>query len=339
MNMLSTLLLAAGVWLALPFAANGQPATTWPTKPIHIIVPYTAGGVVDTLSRLVGDRLSAKYGQPVVIDNRPGAGGAIGNELAAKAAPDGYTLLCVSPGLAVLPSLQKSANWNPARDFRSVQELGVVPNVFVVPTSLPVKTMAELVELARKNEKGDRVSYASAGIGTSNHLSGELLAQMANTQLTHVPYKGQPDAISDLLAGRVMSMPLTAALALPQIKAGKLRPLAVTTATRSGSLPDVPTVAEALNLPDYEVGTWFGFVVPAKTPEAIVSKLSADVAEIIGRAGGQGEARRPGHGRGATRPRPVRCLHRIGSGALVEGDQASRDRAALTRPVGVVRST
>ena len=267
--------------LLVPLATTAQSTEAYPNKPIHIVVPYTAGGVVDSIARLVGDRLAAKYNQPVVIDNRPGAGGAIGMDAAAKAAPDGYTLLCVSPGLAVLPSLQKSVNWNPARDFRSVEGLGVIPNVFVVPTSLDVKTMPQLVDLARKNSNGDRVTYATAGIGTSNHLSGELLAQMTDTRLTHVPYKGQPDALSDVIAGRVMTMPLTAALAMPQIKAGKLRPLAVTTATRSSALPDVPTVAEALNLPDYEVGTWFGFVVPAKTPEAIVQKLSSAIAEII----------------------------------------------------------
>jgi tripartite-type tricarboxylate transporter receptor subunit TctC len=185
----------------------------------------------------------------------------------------------LSPGHAVAPSLQKGVTWNPVRDFRAIEGVGVVPNVFVVHPSVPARTMGELVELARKSPTP--LTYATAGIGTSNHLSGELLAQMAGVKLTQVPYKGQPDAMSDLLSGRVTMMPLTTALALPHIKSGKLRALAVTTARRSASLPDVPTVAEAAKLPDYEVATWFGLVAPVKTPDAVVRKLSADVAEIL----------------------------------------------------------
>ena len=272
---------AAALALALPFTAGAQSAANYPTKPIHIVVPYSAGGVVDSIARIVGERLSKKYGQPVIIDNKPGAGGAIGNDVVAKAAPDGYTLLCVSPGLAVLPSLQKSVTWTTA-SFQAVEGLGVISNVWVVPASSPVKTMSELVELAKKRSaSGAPLTYATAGIGTSNHLSGELLAQMTNTKLTQVPYKGQPEALTDLLAGRVDSMPLTAALAKAHVKSGQLRALAVTTKQRSSAFPDLPTVAQAIDLPDYAVGTWFGFVAPAKTPDAIVEKLSKDIAEII----------------------------------------------------------
>jgi tripartite-type tricarboxylate transporter receptor subunit TctC len=173
----------------------------------------------------------------------------------------------------------KSVNWNPVRDFRAVEGLGVISNVFVVPSEMPVKTMAELVALAKSSPTP--LTYGTAGNGTSNHLSGELLGQMANIKLTQVPYKGQPDALNDLLAGRLSMMPLTAALASGHIKSGKLRPLAVTTARRSPVLPDVPTVAEAANLPGYEVGTWFGLVTQAKVPDAVVRKLSADIAEIM----------------------------------------------------------
>lgn len=271
------LLAAASLSIAVAMPAIAQ--SDYPNKPIKIVVPYTAGGIVDTLARLIGDKLGSKYGQPVIVENKAGAGGAIGMDFVAKAPPDGYTLLLVSPAYAVLPSLQKSASWDPTRDFRSVEGIGVVPNIFVVPTNVPVKTMAELVELAKKSDAP--LTYATAGIGTSNHLSGELLAQEAHVKLTHVPYKGQPDALNDLLAGRVTMMPLTTALALPYIKTGKLRPLAVTTAKRSSALPDLPTVAEALKLPNYEVGTWFGLVAPKKVPDDIINKLSNDVAEIL----------------------------------------------------------
>ena len=215
----------------------------------------------------------------MLVENKAGAGGAIGTDFVAKAPADGYTLLLVSPGFAVAPSLQKGLGWNPVRDFRSVAGIGVVPNVIVVYPGVPAKTMVEFVELARKSSTP--LTYATAGIGTSNHLSGELLAQEAGIKLTHVPYKGQPDALNDLLSGRVDMMPLTAALALQQVKAGKLRALAVTTAKRASAAPELPTVAEAAKLPDYEVGTWFGLVAPAKTPEPVMRKLSADVAEIL----------------------------------------------------------
>jgi tripartite-type tricarboxylate transporter receptor subunit TctC len=272
---------AAALALAVPFAAGAQSAADYPTKPIHIVVPYSAGGVVDSIARVVGERLAKKYGQAVVIDDKPGAGGSIGNDIVARAAPDGYTLLCVSPGLAVLPSLQKGVTWSTS-SFRAVEGLGLISNVWVVPASSPVKTMAELIELARKKSAaGAPLTYATAGIGTSNHLSGELLAQMTNIKLTQVPYKGQPDALTDLLAGRVDSMPLTAALAQAHVKSGQLRALAATTAQRSSAFPDLPTVAQAIDLPDYAVSTWFGFVAPAGTPDAIVDKLSRDIAQII----------------------------------------------------------
>jgi tripartite-type tricarboxylate transporter receptor subunit TctC len=246
---------------------------------VRIIVPFTAGGVVDSIARIVGEKLAAKYGQAVVVENKTGAGGSIGTDLVAKAPPDGYTLLCVSPGHAVAPSLIKGVTWDPVRDFRAIEGFGIIPNVIVVHPSVPAKTMAEFVALAKAS--ASPVTYATAGVGTSNHLSAELLAQSAGIKLTHVPYKGQPDAMNDLLGGRVSMMPLTAALAGPLLKAGKLRALAVTTATRSNALPGVPTVAESANLPGYEVGTWFGLVTQAKVPDAIARKLSADVAEVL----------------------------------------------------------
>ncbi|MEO8279167.1 MAG: tripartite tricarboxylate transporter substrate binding protein [Ideonella sp.] len=274
---LSIAAVACAAALSMPIA-HAQ-ADAYPNRPIRIIVPFTAGGIVDSIARVVGDKLSAKYGQPVIVENKVGAGGSLGTEYASKAAPDGYTLLCVSPGHTVVPSLLKNVSWSPVKDFRGVEGFGVISNVIVVPPDLPVKTMSELVALARHSPTP--LTYGTAGNGTSNHLSGELLAQMADIKLTQVAYKGQPDAMSDLLAGRISMMPLTAALAAPHIKTGKLRALAVTTAKRSPALPNVPTVAEAANLPGYEVGTWFGLVTQSKVPDAIVQKLSADIAEIM----------------------------------------------------------
>ena len=275
-NLLKAAVAALCCSAALPALAQ---ADAYPSRPLRIIVPFTAGGVVDSIARIVGEKLAAKYGQAVVVENKTGAGGSIGTDLVAKAPPDGYTLLCVSPGHAVAPSLIKGVTWDPVRDFRAIEGFGIIPNVIVVHPSVPAKTMAEFVALAKGS--ASPVTYATAGVGTSNHLSAELLAQSAGIKLTHVPYKGQPDAMNDLLGGRVSMMPLTAALAGPLLKAGKLRALAVTTATRSNALPGVPTVAESANLPGYEVGTWFGLVTQAKVPDAIARKLSADVAEVL----------------------------------------------------------
>ena len=268
-----------GLAAAATFLATGAFAQAFPSKPIKVVVPYSAGGVVDVIARAVGEQHARNTGQAVVVENRVGAASNIGTEAVAKSPADGYTLLCVSPGHAVVPSLVKGVTWNPVTDFRAVAGFGIIPNVIVVHPDVPVKTMTELVALAKA--KPGEVTYATAGAGTSNHLSGELFAQMAGLKLTHVPYKGQPDAMNDLLGGRVTMMPLTAAIAAQHIKSGKLRALAVTTARRSTALPDLPTVAEAANLPGYEVGTWFGFVAPAKTPDAVVSKLAADIAEIL----------------------------------------------------------
>lgn len=267
--------LCGAIMLAAPGMAAAQ--GKYPDHPIKIIVPFTPGGIVDTIARVVGEHLQTRLGQTVVVENKAGAGGAIGTSHAAAAEPDGYTLLAVSPGHAVLPSLSKSAKWDPTKDFRGIAGIGIVPNVMVVHPSVPVTSMKELIARAKTHE----TSYGTAGPGTSNHLSGELLAQMAGIKLVHVPYKGQPQAVTDLLGGQIELMPLTIALAGPHIKTGKLRPLAVTTATRATALPDVPTVAEATGLSEYEVGTWFGFVVPGKVPDPIVQRLGKEVAEIL----------------------------------------------------------
>ena len=257
--------------------ANAQSA--FPDKPVRIIVPYPAGGVVDTIARTVGEKLAIQYGQSVIVENKAGAGGGIGTEYVAKSPPDGYTLLMVSPSHAVAPLFRKSLSWDPLRDFRGIASFGAIPNVIVVNQAVPARTLPEFLENSRRGKTP--ATYASSGIGTSSFLAGELLIQKTRIPLTHIPYKGQPDAFSDLVAGRVDMMPMSTPLALPQIKAGKLRPLAVTTTQRSFALPDVPTVAEAAGIPDYSVATWLALVAPARTPPPILRQLSDDVAQVV----------------------------------------------------------
>lgn len=273
--MTAALVAGSSACLSMPAWAQGA----YPTKAIRIIVPYPAGGVVDTIARVVGERLGKQYGQPVVVENRTGAGGAIGTDFVAKSPADGYTLLMVSPSHAVMPFFQKNTGWDPIKDFKGIAGFGAIPNVIVVHPGVKARTLQEFIQLAKKDGAG--FTYASSGIGTSSHLTGELLNQMAHIRLTHVPYKGQPEAMADLVSGRVDMMPMSTSLALPHIKTGKLRALAVTTDYRSSALTDVPTVAEAAGLPGFQVGTWLALLAPAKAPEAVLRKLSADVAAVV----------------------------------------------------------
>jgi len=271
------LIALAAALAACATGAYAQPG--FPSRPIKIVVPYPAGGVVDSIARVVGEKLAARYGQSVIVENKPGAGGGIGTDYVAKSPPDGYTLLMVSPSHAVAPLFQKSISWDPLRDFKGIASFGAIPNVIVVNNTVAARTLPEFLQHSRDSKTPS--TYASSGIGTSSFLAGELLIQTAHVPLTHIPYKGQPDAFSDLLAGRVDMMPMSTSLALPQIQAGKLRPLAVTTTQRSFALPDVPTVAEAAHIPDYSVATWLALVAPAKTPPAILRQLSDDVAGAV----------------------------------------------------------
>ncbi|GAA5235874.1 tripartite tricarboxylate transporter substrate binding protein [Verticiella sediminum] len=247
-------------------------AENFPDRPVTIVVPFSPGGIVDSVARIVAEPLAKSLGQPVIVENKAGAGGAIGTENVRKAKPDGYTVLAVSASHVVQPMLVASAQWDAKRDFRGLAGAGYVPNLVVVPASGPYRDLPALIEKARSDPGS--VTYASAGIGTSNHLSGELLSQLAGVDMTHVPYKGQPDAVTDLLAGRVDMMPLTTAIAAPYVKDGRLRALAVTTREPSSTFPRVPTVAQAASLPAYEVASWFGFVAPRDTPAAATETLS-----------------------------------------------------------------
>ena len=264
--------------LALPGTAGAQAPEQYPSRPVRIVVSFTAGGTTDIIARLVGQQLSERWGQPVVIDNRPGAGGNIGTEHVARSAPDGYTLLVGSVGpLAVNVSLYRNLPYDPRRDFAAVTLLAGVPNVLVVRSEAPIRDIASLVGEAKR--RPGQVSYASTGSGTSSHLSGVMLDGMAGINTVHVPYRGAV-ALNDLLAGRVDFMFATIPSVIEQIRSGRLRPLAVTSTERSRSMPEVPTMVES-GYPEFDASSWFGIVAPAGTPPAIVKRISDEANAIV----------------------------------------------------------
>ncbi len=259
--------------------AHGALAQSYPAKPIRLVAPFPPGGATDTLSRTIGQKLSDRLMQPVMIDNRPGAGGSIAAEVTAKAAPDGYTLFMGTAGThGINPALYARLPYDPIRDFAPVALVAYVPNVLVVHPSVPTTSLKGLIALA--NAKPRELSFASVGNGSGPHLAMELLKSMAGIDMVHVPYKGSAPALTDLLSGRVALMFDAMASALPHVKAGRLRALAVTGAKRSAAAPDVPTVAEA-GLPGYEINPWFGVFAPAGTPTEVVAKLSDEITKIL----------------------------------------------------------
>ena len=253
-------------------------AQAWPNKPLHIVVPYAAGGAVDTMARIAGQSLSVRLGQPVLVDNRPGAGANIGMDAVAKAAPDGYTLLMTSNALATNGALFPTLPFDPQRDFAAVGQIGHAPLVVVVPTSSKVATFKDLLDLSRA-EPG-KLTYATAGNGSSGHLAGEALKQAAHFDALHVPYKGGAPAITDLLGGRIAFMPINPVEVISNIRAQKLRALAVAGRKRLALLPDVPTVSEA-GLPGFEVSVWWGLMVPSATPQPLVARLNAELQKVL----------------------------------------------------------
>jgi len=265
-----------GVLLALvaPFAA-----AEYPELPIRIVVPFAAGGGTDVMARMFGQKLSEAWRVPVLVDNRPGAGGTIGSTGVARAAPDGYTLLLGSISThAISPGLYAKLAYDPVKDFQPVARAGTTPFVMTVHPAVPANTIAELIALARANPK--KLDFASSGNGTTSHLCGALFTQLADIEMTHIPYKANAPGLTDLLGGRVTFMFDNIIAMQPHIRAGKLRALAVTGPERVASLPNVPTMIEA-GLPAYEVTGWFGFWAPAGTPRAIVAKLNAELARIM----------------------------------------------------------
>ena len=255
--------------------ASGAFAQPYPNHAIRLVVPFPAGGTTDILARDVAKKLTDTFGQSVVVDNRPGAGGNIGADLVAKAPPDGYTLLMGTVGThAINPSLYAKMTYDHVKDFAPVVLVAGVPNVLVVNPSVPVNSVADLIKLAKS--KPGAINFASSGSGTSIHLSGELFKTMTGVDMTHVPYKGSAPALQDLMGGQVQVMFDNLPSSLALIKAGKLRAVAVTSLKRSPALPDVPTVAES-GVPGFEASSWFGILAPAGTPAPIVAKLNAEV--------------------------------------------------------------
>jgi tripartite-type tricarboxylate transporter receptor subunit TctC len=264
--------------VALLTAGVAAAAERYPQRPIRLIVAFAPGGSADVVARIVGQKLSEAVGQQVIIDNRPGAGGNLSAEIAARAAPDGYTLYMSSASLVVNVSLYRKVAYDPVRDFAPVTLLASAQNVLVAHPSVPVRSVKELIVLARKTP--GRINYASTGSGTSGHLAMELFRSMAGIDMTHVPYKAVGQAQVDLLAGQVSLWFPTIPGALPHIKAGKMIALAVSGAKRSPALPDVPTVAEAA-LPGFEASTWYPILAPAKTSPAIVEQLNRQLVAIV----------------------------------------------------------
>ena len=270
------LLLLAAV---IPVAGAQNNPGTYPSKPIRFIVPYVPGGAADIVGRAVAQRFSERFGVPVIVDNRAGAGGNLGTELAAKSTPDGHTILMGNVGpLSISVSLYKKLPYNPLTDLAPVSLMVIYPNVLVVHPGVAAKSVSELVTLAKARPK--QLAFASAGTGSSTHLAAELLKSMAGIDMVHIPYKGGGQAVVDVMAGQVQLYFSSMLGALPHVKSGKLRALGVTSAKRSRATPDLPTIAES-GFPGYEAVNWLGLLAPARTPAAIIARLNGEIVKIF----------------------------------------------------------
>jgi tripartite-type tricarboxylate transporter receptor subunit TctC len=270
-------------FIALLLLVSGSAlAQSYPSKPIRLLIAQAPGSATDVISRVVGNRLSEALGQPIVIEARPGAGGMLGTEAAARSAPDGYTLFMANNSThGSNPALYPKLPYDAVNDFAPITLVAQVPYVLVVDPSLPAKSVAELIALAKS--RPGKMNYASAGNGSTHHFCGELLKSAAGLDIQHVPYKGSPPAIAGLLGGEVSLMFANLTDIGSQLKAGKLRALAVTTAKRAPSLPDVPTLAEA-GVPGFEIQSWFGLLAPAGTPAPVIARLNAETVKVLGRS-------------------------------------------------------
>jgi tripartite-type tricarboxylate transporter receptor subunit TctC len=259
---------------------QGVSAQAYPTKPIRIVAPYPPGGAADITSRIIGKRLSEELGQPVIVENKPGAGGGVGTQFVAKSAPDGYTLLLSNPGPAsVNPVLFKDVGYHPENDFQPIGVVITAPLFVVVPASSPISNMKDLIERGRTKKDGS-LNFGSSGVGALSHLGGELLNIAADTAYQHIPYKGAAPLGLALLSGEVQWSFLPGPDAFPQIKAGKLRPIAVAGATRTPLSPDTPTLSES-GMPGFGVTLWYGLLAPAKTPRPVVDLLNRTLVKIM----------------------------------------------------------
>ena len=268
----------ACVALAAATLCGTAHAQTYPTKPVTIVVPFSPGGATDIMSRLLAERLNKRLGQPVVVENKPGAGTMIASDYVAKAPADGYTLLVAASSLGIAPSLYKKVNYDPIKDFAPISQVASVVHVLVVHPSIPAKNVGELVTWLKANPT--KANYGSVGAGTSTHLESELFKSVAGVKMAHIPYKGSAPALTDLVGGQLQVMFDAYASSGPFIKDGRVRLLAVTTAQRSKSLPDTPTVSES-GLPGYEAMPWLGLVAPAGTPAPVVNRLYTELNDIL----------------------------------------------------------
>jgi tripartite-type tricarboxylate transporter receptor subunit TctC len=267
------------VLISLAAASAFAAAQPWPARPVRLIVPYPAGGPVDISARLLAPKLQETLGQPVVPENRPGAGGNIGVDLVAKSPPDGYALVMSAIAtLAINPSLYPALPYDPLKDLRHVALLVQVPNVLIVTNELPAKNVQELIALAK--QRPGKLDFGSGSTGSTGHLAGEMFKMMTGTYMVHIPYKGSAPALADMMAGRVHLMFDNLASALPSIKSDKVRALATTARARSSFLPQVPTLQEA-GLKGFDMTTWWGVSAPAKTPEAVIERLSAEILKAM----------------------------------------------------------
>jgi len=272
------LLLAAALTSACAVTLT-RAAEVYPARAIRMIVPFSAGGAADIIARLMGARLSETLGQSVVVDTRPGGGTVLGTEIVARASPDGYTLGMLATTLAVNAGLLAKAPYDPIRDFSPITLAVDTPLIFVVPASLPVKNLPELIAMAKARPNG--LTFGSSGQGTSGHLATELLSFRTSIKMLHVPYKGAGQALIDLLGAQIQLVCTSTLPALPHVRSGQLRGLAVTTAARSRAAPDVPTVAEAVPLPGYRASTWYALLAPARTPSAVIGILHRAATQAL----------------------------------------------------------
>jgi tripartite-type tricarboxylate transporter receptor subunit TctC len=263
------------VLLAAVSVAHAQ--EPYPSRPLRFILPFPPGGPTDILGRLISERLGAQLGQPVVTENRGGAGGNVGAEAAARSAPDGYTIVLAAPSLAISPTLYAKLNYDPVKDLAPISLVATVPNVIVTQPAHPA-TLREFIAAARA--KSGTMNFGSGGSGTSNHLAGELFNLMTGAKLTHVPYKGVQLAMQDVIAGRIDVVVIGVPASAPHIRSGKLRALAAIAPRRLPSLPEVPTVAEA-GLPGFEVTTWYGILAPAGTPRPVIARLNGELVKVM----------------------------------------------------------
>jgi len=275
MKRVARLLLALACLWVIPAVVHAQ---AWPTAPLRLIVPFTAGSATDIMARTIGERLSQAFGQPVIVENRPGAGCTIGAALVAKAAPDGYTLLVVSTGHVVNPVLYPDLTYDTIKDFAGVAPLASLPSVLAVSPSLGYKSVRELVSAAKA--KPGEMNYGTAGVGSAAHINSEKFLHAADVKAQHIPYKGTPEMLNEAMAGRIQFIWAPLISSLGQIKDGKLTALAVSTPARSPVLPDVPTIAEA-GYPAAEFNFWIGMLAPARTPRDVVAKLNAQINRAL----------------------------------------------------------